>query len=694
MVTTKKNVNKLKKRLTKNYLSWKIFVGVIALLFLFLFLQIRDTKIDIPQLNSTANKYVISALDFDFYDEEENLLIKQNAIQDIGNVYQIDFDKMKNNLKGKENKIFNNDKTSHASSAIEEILKEIKFSDENTIRKLQNYNDFGRYFLKVNNSEFDAQKIFLKDYFYNIKKFVKDRFDNLSDDSTNFAIQNFINYEVPLKKDLKTKKLLHDKIIKSLPKKYTRIREGTKIIDKNERVTTRHISMLQAMKDALMSNQNIWSWDKITGNFILSLVLIIISAIYLFFENKTVFRSIQKLSLLVSIFIITLCLSKLIELLVVKNSADFIEFSKYPLIVPFAAILISILINSKVALYIVSFLTILLGVSLTVDNSRFLIINFFSSLIVITSAKSLRKRKQVFKVFGKSLFAVIPLVISFYFVTSQFWTYNLLIDIAMSIGFIIATAILAVGLLPIFETLFNIMTDITLVEYMDPNNEILRRLTLEVPGTYQHSLILGNLAESAAQAIGANALLCKVATLYHDIGKLNNAHYFTENQQSGVNIHQLLTPTESAHVIISHIKDGEMIAKKNRLPQAFIDIIKEHHGTTLVYYFYCKEVELKGGNLDEVDESKFRYPGPKPHSKEAAIIMIADAVEATSRSLDELSEDTLKEMVDRVVDDKAEDGQFDECELTFKELGIVKEALIKTLMITGHVRVKYPEKVK
>lgn len=694
MVTAKKNVNKLKKRLTKNYLSWKFFVGIIALLFLFLFLQIRDTKIDIPQLNSTSSKYVISALDFDFYDEEENLLIKENAVRDIGNVYQIDFDKIKNDLKGRENKLFNNDKTSHAASAIEEILKEIKFSDENTIRKLQNYNDFGRYFLKVNNSGFESHKILLKDYFYNIKKFVKERFDNLSDDSTNFAIQNFINYEFPLKKDSKTKKLLHDKIIKAVPKKYTKIKEGTKIIDKNEKITTRHISMLQAMKDALISNQNLWSWDRVTGNFILSLVLIIISALYLYFENKDVFRSIQKLSLLVSIFIITLCLSKLIELLVIKNSADFFEFSKYPLIIPFAAILVSILINSKVALYTVSFLTILLGVSLTVDNSRFLIINFFSSLIVIVSSKSLRKRKQVFKVFGKSLFAVIPLVISFYFVTSQIWTYNLLIDIAMSVGFIIATAILAVGLLPIFETLFNIMTDITLVEYMDPNNEILRRLTLEVPGTYQHSLILGNLAEAAAQAIGANALLCKVATLYHDIGKLNNAHYFTENQQSGVNIHQLLTPTESAQVIISHIKDGETIAKKYRLPQAFIDIIKEHHGTTLVYYFYCKEVELKGGNLDEVDESKFRYPGPKPHSKEAAIIMIADAVEATSRSLDELSEDSLKEMVDRVVGDKAEDGQFDECELTFKELGIVKEALIKTLMITGHVRVKYPEKAK
>jgi len=231
------------------------------------------------------------------------------------------------------------------------------------------------------------------------------------------------------------------------------------------------------------------------------------------------------------------------------------------------------------------------------------------------------------------------------------------------------------------------------MEFMDPNNELLQRLAIEVPGTYQHCLVLGNLSEAAAQSIGANGLFCRVGCLYHDIGKLNNPHFFTENQAGGVNIHQLLTPQESAQVIISHVKDGEMLAKKYRLPQPFIDVILQHHGSTLVYYFYVKEVELHGGKEEEVDISKFQYPGPKPQTKEAAIIMICDTIEAASRSLDDSSEKTLTEMVDRLTKERSEAGQFDECNLTFQELGIVKRTLIKTLMVSHHVRIKYPKRV-
>jgi hypothetical protein len=231
------------------------------------------------------------------------------------------------------------------------------------------------------------------------------------------------------------------------------------------------------------------------------------------------------------------------------------------------------------------------------------------------------------------------------------------------------------------------------MEYMDPNNELLRRLSLEVPGSYQHSLVVGNLSEIAAIAIGANGLFCKVATLYHDIGKLNNPNFFTENQNSsGVNIHQLLTPIESAQVIISHVTEGKTLAKKYKLPQQFIDVLLEHHGTTLVYYFYRKELELKGGDKSKIDEKKFRYPGPKPKTKESAIIMITDAIEATSRSMEDISFESFTKMVDGIVVDKAKDHQFDDCNLTFEELKIVKESLVRTLLITKHVRIKYPEK--
>ncbi len=175
---------------------------------------------------------------------------------------------------------------------------------------------------------------------------------------------------------------------------------------------------------------------------------------------------------------------------------------------------------------------------------------------------------------------------------------------------------------------------------------------------------------------------------------MNNPQFYTENQQGAVNIHQLLTPLESAQVIISHVTDGEAIARKAHLPQAFIDIIREHHGTTLVYYFYRKQLELKGGRIEEVDENQFRYPGPKPHTKESGIIMICDSVEAATRSLEEINEHTLNELVNRLVAEKAEEGQLDHCSLTFEELSKVKKTLVKTLLLSHHVRIKYPKKEK
>jgi len=227
---------------------------------------------------------------------------------------------------------------------------------------------------------------------------------------------------------------------------------------------------------------------------------------------------------------------------------------------------------------------------------------------------------------------------------------------------------------------------------MDPNTELLRRLSVEAPGTYQHSLVVGSISEAAAQAIGANALFCRVSTLYHDIGKLFNPHYFTENQMGGFNIHQLLTPQESAQVIIAHVTEGEMLAHKHGLPESFIDVIREHHGTTLVYYFYCKQLDQAGGDPNLVDPTLFRYPGPKPRTKESAIIMMADSIEAASRSLEKVDEGILISLVNRLIGEKLEGGQFDECQLTFEEFGIVKQKIINVLSLYRHSRVQYPTK--
>jgi hypothetical protein len=180
--------------------------------------------------------------------------------------------------------------------------------------------------------------------------------------------------------------------------------------------------------------------------------------------------------------------------------------------------------------------------------------------------------------------------------------------------------------------------------------------------------------------------------MYHDIGKIVSPQLYSENQQGALNVHQFLTPLESAKIIISHVKEGEELAKKMRLPQPFIDIIRQHHGSTLVYYFYRKQLELKAGRKEAVVESEFRYPGPKPQTKEAAIIMICDSVEAASRSWENTARQNLDEMIDPLIAEKARDGQFDECNLTFEELSRVKQKLIKSLLLLNHIRIKYPSK--
>ncbi|MFZ0565411.1 MAG: HDIG domain-containing metalloprotein, partial [Chlamydiales bacterium] len=363
----------------------------------------------------------------------------------------------------------------------------------------------------------------------------------------------------------------------------------------------------------------------------------------------------------------------------------------FPLFIPFAAILLSNLINTRIAAFATLFLAIVYAMGLAVESVPFLVINVLTALIAILTARGIRRRKEVFIVCGKAWLASAIGILAFdLYDSGSLLTFSFLADMVSTFLFMILTAVLVVGLFPLLESIFRIMTDITLMEFMDPSNELLRRLTIEAPGTYQHSMIVGHLAEVAASAIGANGLFCRVVVQYHDIGKLANPQYFTENQLSGMDMHQLLTPLESSQVIIAHVSEGVALARKVGLPEQFIDIIKEHHGTTLVYYFYHKQIELMGEDKKKVKEQDFRYSGPKPRSKESTIIMIADTLEAASRSLDQFDEKTVVELVETLIAQKMADGQFNESLLTFEELGIVKRTLIQTLLATSHPRIKYP----
>lgn len=276
---------------------------------------------------------------------------------------------------------------------------------------------------------------------------------------------------------------------------------------------------------------------------------------------------------------------------------------------------------------------------------------------------------------------------------------------AAAIGTAVLTAMLISGLLPIFETTFRITTDISWLESSDLNHKLLRRMQIDAPGTFHHSLIVAALSESAAETIGANAQMCRVCSYFHDVGKLKKPGYFIENQHGeGENPHDALTPTMSALIIIAHVKDGVDLAVKHHLNPRIIDVIREHHGDSLVAYFYRRAQEQKKTELEKVDkklenpedlpaidEKNFRYPGPRPSTKESGIICLADTIESASRTLKKPTPGRIRALVEDLVRMKIQDGQLDHCPLTLKELAAVKDSFTTTLRGILHSRIDYPK---
>jgi putative nucleotidyltransferase with HDIG domain len=272
------------------------------------------------------------------------------------------------------------------------------------------------------------------------------------------------------------------------------------------------------------------------------------------------------------------------------------------------------------------------------------------------------------------------------------WRFDVvfLVNAGCALAGIVASVFMAMVLLPFFERVFDITTDMTLIELSDMNHPILKQLSIQAAGTYNHSVLVGNLAESAAQAIGANALLARVASYYHDIGKIDKPDYFVENCLGDKNRHNKLSPTMSALIICSHVKEGVELAKKYKLPKIIQDIIMQHHGDSPVSFFYEKALEQDPHK--QVQEKDFRYPGPAPQTSEAAIIMLADSVEAASRSLATSSPKLLRELVKKIIRDKFLAAQLDGCGLTLRDLNDITDGFMPVLQGIFHSRVEYPNK--
>lgn len=681
----------------------RLFIALLTIASLFIILHFRDIRVEIFEVDTKAPSYVVAQVDFDFYDDEATVIMKQQATRDIGKIYKLSDKEVNDSRIEFENfLIYNQDWRNQVSSStfdsmytgaavVEKALSQIKFTDPRTLSKMKEVNGQVMNTTIYTPPEVD-EEVMLP---YSVWQYLQKELTKDNPDLKNalpFILAFYDEKPWRVEEDIPAQESLRRQVASQVPQKFNHVRAGSRIIDQGERVTPRHVAMLQAMKRALGDNKNLWHPFTILGSLIMSMLLTVVCAAYFRINHPQILASNRRLFLVVAVIVLTLSLAKATEFVLLTSKHDLIETVRYPLFVPFASILLCALMNPAIATFAAGFLTILLTMTLTFDRSGFMIINLAAAVVAVLTTHTLKRRKEIFEVCFKAYLACIAVILSIHLYDNTFWKGAIINDVIVSGVFMFLTAILVVGILPLLESAFRVMTDVTLQEYMDPNNDLLRRLTIEAPGTYQHSVVVGNLAEAAAIAIGANGLFCRVATLYHDIGKMATPQYFTENQQGGMNLHQLLTPQESAEVIIAHVPEGVAMARQANLPEQFIDIIKEHHGTTLVYYFYRKAVDLVGGDKSGVDQTDFRYAGPKPRSKESAIIMIADTLEAASRSLEKITEESLTELANRLIREKADDGQFDECLLTFEELAMVKETLIKTLVAYGHSRIKYPKK--
>lgn len=687
-------------------LNKELFFTVLFVFSLAIFIHYREVRVESLQTNVEAEKYVLAQVGFEFPDVEATILLKQESMRDIGKIYRLDDKLVLQKAEEVERGLITNPEWREhfplatfemmysGKEAVRDELLACRFVDARTYQKMKEVGfPLNGYFVFETKDLTNGSQI--PDLIWH--QIQQMAFPQMSgNNSVAYGSQYIINqyhrqegwnfYE-----DLSAQNAVRQLVKIGIPLKRTKVEAGSRIINAGEKVTPRHVEMMKAMKRVLSEQQNLLTPLTAMGSLLMAAIFTLLGGLYFRKMHSDIWHSFQKIALLATIMIVTLSIAKLTEYCVLNKVGAWADFFGYPIFIPFASLLVTLLLGCEVALVVSGFLLLILSITLSMDYDHFLIVNLTGALVTIFASRKVRRRKEIFEVLAKVWITLVPAILAFHSLENNFWSIRLFIDLAACGISLIITAVLVISILPILETAFGVITDMMLIEYIDPNHPLLRRLSVEAPGTYQHSLVVAAISEEAALAIGANGIFCRVATLYHDIGKLSNPHYFTENQFAGLNIHQLLTPLESAQVIIGHVNEGAALAEKYGLPQSFIDIIFEHHGTTSVYCFYRAQMELMRGDKSRVDESKFRYKGPKPHSKESAIIMIGDTVEAAFRSLDEVSEKHVTELVDRLVAEKVNDGQFDECELTFEEIGRVKKAMIRTLLALRHSRTKYPE---
>lgn len=455
--------------------------------------------------------------------------------------------------------------------------------------------------------------------------------------------------------------------------------EGKLIIAKGEVVEADNLKILDSLKAEYQST--LWTqstfYTLILGYTILVALVLLMLMLFIKKYRPLIYRNNVK----VTFIFFNILNMVFITTLVVKYN------ELYVYIVPLCILplIFKTFFDARLGLF-VHVLTVLILGFIVPNSFEFIFLQIIAGIVTILTVSELYKRANLFLTVGQITLIYIIGYFAFHIIHE-----GSLDDIQwFTFGFFFLNGMITLFVQPliyIYEKLFGMVSDVSLLELSDTNSKLLKVLANKAPGTFHHSLQVANLAEAAANEIGANAMLVRVGALYHDIGKMKRPTYFTENQITNINPHDELAPKDSARIIIDHVIEGIEMAKKYNIPDRVIDFIRVHHGTTLVYYFYKKQQEIS----DEVDEADFRYPGPIPFSRETAILMMADSVEAASKSLKNPTFSIIDEFVDKIINGQMKANQFLNSDITFKEIEIVKKVLKQKLTNIYHLRVEYPE---
>jgi putative nucleotidyltransferase with HDIG domain len=456
------------------------------------------------------------------------------------------------------------------------------------------------------------------------------------------------------------------------------VQSGELIIGKGAIVTEEKERILNSFQSNYVQSYDFYNYlMKILGQTITAILSLLVLALYLYLFKKEVFWNNRNVAL--GLFVIVLML--LAATIAVRFGDEYI----YAIPICLTPVLMTTFFGARTALF--AHIALLLNTGFIVMNGfEFMFIQMLAGIMTIFSIIKLQKRAQVLKMMVLVFFTYIVATVGFTLIKTgnlHFPNINMFVYFAISSGLLI----ISYPLFYVFERTFGIVTDVTLMELSDTNNKLLRELSTKAPGTFQHSNQVANLAEEAAYAIGANPMLTRAGAWYHDIGKIENPSFFIENQMNEKNPHTALSNQESAKIIIEHVAKGVEIARKHHLPQQIIDFIRMHHGVRQTSYFYRMEKNEK----QTVDAALFTYAGPIPDSKEMALIMMADSVEATSRSLKSPTEENIMQMVSNIINELIAEHQLDNADITMKDIGVVKKLFTKRLMNIYHVRIAYPE---